>query len=92
MYLGKQTSTFLSIGVDGCGQLGMAGAGHVASVNYICIHFQISTSTQTFLGYTVGTMVVFGYSFMLASYVLFLVQERESKVCSNWTAKHDWVM
>ena len=47
---------------------------------------QINTATQTFLGYTVGTMVVFGYSFLLASYVLFLVQERESKVCYGLAA------
>ena len=44
---------------------------------------QVTSATQTFLGFSVGITVVFGYSFLLASFVLFLVQERESKVCSN---------
>ena len=32
-------------------------------------------------GFGVGTLIVFGYSFLLASFVLFLVKEKESKVC-----------
>ena len=31
-------------------------------------------------GFGVGILVVFGFSFLLASFVLFLVKEKESKV------------
>ena len=46
---------------------------------------QVSSAASTSLGFTIGISVVFGYSFLFASSVLFLVQERESKVCSDCT-------
>ena len=45
------------------------------------MYTQVLASSQNFTGYAIGTVVVFGYSFLLASFVLFLVNEMESKVC-----------
>lgn len=42
---------------------------------------QVDAATQNNIGFAVGSQVVFGYSFLLASFVLFLVAEKESKVC-----------
>lgn len=42
---------------------------------------QVDAATQNNIGFGVGSVVVFGYSFLLASFVLFLVAEKESKVC-----------
>ena len=39
-------------------------------------------------GYYVGITVVFGYSFLVASFVLIVVAEKESKVCSLDTHTH----
>ena len=41
---------------------------------------QVLATTQNFNGYSIGSLVVFGYSFLLASFVLFLVNEKETKV------------
>jgi len=41
---------------------------------------QADTVTQNNVGFGIGILVVFGYSFLLASFVLFLVAEKESKV------------
>ena len=41
---------------------------------------QIDDASQNFIGFGVSTLVVFGYSFLLASFVLFLVKEKETKV------------
>ena len=41
---------------------------------------QVQATSQNFNGYTIGTLVVFGYSLLLASFVLFLVNEKETKV------------
>ena len=35
-----------------------------------------------FTGYSIGTTVVFGYSFLIASFVIFIVKEKETKVKS----------
>lgn len=37
-------------------------------------------ATTDFTGFVLSIFVVFGYSFLLASFVLFLVKEKESKV------------
>lgn len=41
---------------------------------------QVDAATQNNIGFGVGSVVVFGYSFLLASFVLFIVAEKESKV------------
>lgn len=44
------------------------------------MHPQADTATRNNIGFGIGSLVVFGYSFLLASFVLFLVTEKESKV------------
>ena len=41
---------------------------------------QIDDAQREFLGFTISSMSVFGISFLLASFIIFLVQEKESKV------------
>ena len=44
------------------------------------LHVQIDDAQREFLGFTISSMSVFGVSFLLASFIIFLVQEKESKV------------
>lgn len=41
---------------------------------------QIEDAASDATGFGIGILVVFGFSFLLASFVLFLVQEKETKV------------
>lgn len=43
--------------------------------------FQLNDAATDPTGFGISVLVVFGYSFLLASFVLFLVKEKESKVC-----------
>lgn len=49
---------------------------------------QVDAATRNNIGFAVGSQVVFGYSFLLASFVLFLVAEKESKV---WRYMHTYM-
>ena len=42
--------------------------------------FQVDDAATDPTGFGISVLVVFGYSFLLASFVLFLVKEKESKV------------
>ena len=42
--------------------------------------YQSLDSIQDFTGFGLSILVVFGYSFYLSSYVIYLVKEKESKV------------
>ena len=44
------------------------------------VRAQVDISTLNFTGFAVGTLVVFGYSFLIATFILFIVQEKETKV------------
>ena len=41
---------------------------------------QIEDASRNFTGFSIGILVVFGFSFLLASFAIFLVKEKESKV------------
>ncbi len=41
---------------------------------------KVDSAAENFTGFAISTNTVFGYSFLVASFVLFLVQEKESKV------------
>ena len=51
-------------------------------MNFIILvtNFQINDAVSDPTGFGISVLVVFGYSFLLASFVLFLVKEKESKV------------
>ena len=55
----------------------------VTSTNVILslLSCQIIDAISDPTGFGISVLVVFGYSFLLASFVLFLVKEKESKVC-----------
>ncbi len=44
---------------------------------------QIEDAANDATGFGIGILVVFGFSFLLASFIFFLVQEKESKVIFN---------
>lgn len=41
---------------------------------------QLEDASNDLTGFGIGILVVFGFSFLLASFVLFLVKEKETKV------------
>lgn len=41
---------------------------------------QVESVSMNFAGFSIGSTVVFGYSFLIATFVLFLVTEKETKV------------
>ena len=50
----------------------------------LCILIQVNEIAEAMNGYTISTLIVFGYSFFVASFILFLVQEKENKVNCNY--------
>ncbi len=44
------------------------------------LSFQSDAASENFNGLVIATVTVFGYSFLVASFVLFLVKEKETKV------------
>ena len=48
--------------------------------NYSFFNVQIRATQYNYNGFSIGSTVVFGFSFLIASFVLFLVNEKESKV------------
>ena len=41
---------------------------------------QVDATQQNFNGFAIGTMVVFGFSFLISTFVLFPISEKEIKV------------
>ena len=41
---------------------------------------QVENASNSLGGYAISTLTVFGYSFLVATFILFLVQEKEIKV------------
>ncbi len=49
---------------------------------------QVDAASENFNGLAIATLTVFGYSFLVASFVLFLVKEKETKVGRCLAPRH----
>ncbi len=55
---------------------------------HLPLHLQVDAADESFNGLAIATLTVFGYSFLVASFVLFLVNEKETKVSQQELCAH----